>query len=53
MAAPEPAPVPVAKATGEDPIHGYVRGEIFARYARHTQARHGEQWRKKGVKPRW
>jgi hypothetical protein len=52
IAAPDPVPVPAEK-TPAGPILGYVRGEIFARYARHTEARHGEQWRKKSVKPRW
>ncbi len=50
---PEPAVALLATPAGTDQIPGYVRGEIFARYARHTQARPGEQWRKHGVKPRW
>lgn len=36
-----------------EPIPGYVRGQIYARYARHTQARPGEQWRKRSLKPLW
>ncbi|MDB5644289.1 MAG: hypothetical protein JWN07_3606 [Hyphomicrobiales bacterium] len=40
-------------ANPEGLIPGFVRGEIFARYARHTQARPGEQWRKRGIKPNW
>lgn len=60
-----PAPAPELVLAGQGPvlarpgpvsagvISGYVRGEIYARYARHDQARPGEQWRKRGLKPLW
>lgn len=51
------APVDEPAATVEQPyakvVPGYVRGQIFARYARHDQARPGEQWRKRALKPLW
>jgi hypothetical protein len=34
-------------------LPGYVRGLIYARYARHDAARPGEQRRKRSVKPLW
>lgn len=34
-------------------VPGYVRGLIYARYARHDAARPGEQWRKRSVRPLW
>jgi hypothetical protein len=53
-----PAPEPEVAQAASQPmpagvISGYVRGEIYARYARREQLRPGEQWRKRGVKPLW
>lgn len=49
-----PEPVVTAEAPASiDVIPGYVRGQIYARYARHDRARPGEQWRKHSVKPLW
>jgi hypothetical protein len=51
-----PAPgLAVASASAESAhlIPGYVRGQIYGRYARHNQARPGEQWRKRSLKPLW
>ncbi len=58
MAPVAPAPEPELVLAGRGPmpagvISGYVRGEIYARYARHEQVRPGEQWRKRGLKPLW
>lgn len=49
---PEPAVAACAHEAG-GAIPGYVRGQIFARYARHSEARPGEQWRKRSLKPLW
>jgi hypothetical protein len=54
--APAPEAEPALAASQPMPagvISGYVRGEIYARYARHQQVRPGEQWRKRGLKPLW
>lgn len=50
--APEPA-VAAQASPSDDFIPGYVRGQIYARYARHDRARPGEQWRKHTLKPLW
>jgi hypothetical protein len=42
-----------AAPAGSPFIAGYVRGQIYGRYARHSEARPGEQWRKRGLKPNW
>jgi hypothetical protein len=42
VAASEPASIP-----------GYVRGHIYARYARHSAPRPGEAWRRKSLRPLW
>ena len=42
-----------ADGASADSVPGYVRGQIYGRYARHDQARPGEQWRKRGLKPLW
>lgn len=58
-ASPAQAPAPVADAADEvspsSPrfIAGYLHGRIYARYARHSETRPGEQWRKRGVRPSW
>jgi hypothetical protein len=54
----EPAPEAAPAMAGQQlvasgVISGYVRGGIYARYARHDQARPGEQWRKRSLKPLW
>ncbi len=48
-----PASAPVLPAQAAASLPGYVRGLIYARYARHDAARPGEQWRKRSVKPLW
>jgi hypothetical protein len=42
-----------ADGASANAVPGYVRGQIYGRYARHDQARPGEQWRKRGLKPLW
>lgn len=51
-AAPVEAAVAVTEAEA-DAIPGYVRGHIYARYARHSAPRPGENWRKRSAKPLW
>jgi hypothetical protein len=46
-------PAPQAATPGPRRIAGYVRGTIFARYARHSMLRPGENRRRKPPKPNW
>jgi hypothetical protein len=48
-----PLQAEVLPAQAAKSLPGYVRGLIYARYARHDAARPGEQWRKRSVKPLW
>lgn len=48
-----PPQAPILPAQTVKSLPGYVRGLIYARYARHDAARPGEQWRKRSVKPLW
>jgi hypothetical protein len=48
-----PAQAQLLPAHAAASLPGYVRGLIYARYARHDAARPGEQWRKRSVKPLW
>lgn len=49
------APASDAVETAQAPtrIRGYVRGRIYALYARNDAVRPGEKWRKRARKPAW